>query len=88
MPKAYGFVPPDLDGTYERIKIRLEKPTAVTFADSPAIEVLIDSNPGSSQEMALLWFEPDPIFATSPPFPLHDMKLGDWINISARLHGG
>jgi hypothetical protein len=40
---------------YPRLRIILEKPTAVTFADAPAVEVFVDTNPTSSKEIAKAW---------------------------------
>ncbi len=61
---------------YQRIRICLEKPTAVTFADAPAVEVLIDSNPQKSEVAARLWKEMESV--KSPPFPLQG-RLDEWI---------
>ena len=63
-------------GTHERIKICLEKPTAVTFAEAPAVEILIDSNPdvnGFARHLLR-----GNMKARKPPFPLQG-SLNQWI---------
>lgn len=40
---------------YPRFTISLSKPTAVTFADAPTIEILVDSNPQNNKSVAILW---------------------------------
>lgn len=40
---------------YPKLRIILEKPTAVTFADAPAVEVFVDTNPTSSKEITKAW---------------------------------
>lgn len=39
------------NGNHPRIRIKLEKPTAVMFADAPAIEIVVDC--GSLKNIAL-----------------------------------
>ncbi|KAJ5032424.1 uncharacterized protein L3040_009029 [Drepanopeziza brunnea f. sp. 'multigermtubi'] len=43
--------------TYPRIKIALSKPTAVTFADAPTVEMAVDADPGASEIAARVWGE-------------------------------
>jgi hypothetical protein len=42
----HGMYP--TDGSSPRIRIKLEKPTAVVFADAPAIEIVVDDDPGKN----------------------------------------
>lgn len=61
---------------YQRIRIKLEKPTAVTFADAPVVEMLVDSDPKINKDVGSLWENAGVV--RLPPFPLEG-KLGDWI---------
>jgi hypothetical protein len=75
----YFFIPLYKNGVflnYPRIHICLEKPTAVMFADAPAIEVLIESDPAKNQTISGLreWAK----LAEKPPFPLNG-RLDEWI---------
>jgi len=62
---------------YPRIKISIEKPTAVTFADAPVVEILVDSDPQKDPDAKALWlrFYKKKI---RPPFPLTG-RLDEWI---------
>ena len=71
---------PKKKDVYPRIRISLGKPIAVTFADAPAIEVLLDSNPRINESVAKLW-EIDDI-SWLPPFPLQG-RLDEWIKESS-----
>jgi hypothetical protein len=60
----------------ERIKLCFEKPTAVTFADAPAVEILVDSDVRvNSFTKTLLESK---IENKKPPFPL-EKRLDHWI---------
>lgn len=63
-------------GPLERIRICLQKPTAVILADAPAVEVLVDSDPGINA------FTRELLAANvrneKPPFPLRG-RLDVWI---------
>jgi hypothetical protein len=62
--------------THERVKICLEKPTAVTFAEAPVVEILVDSNPdinGFARQLLRSNMK-----AKKPPFPLQG-SLNQWI---------
>lgn len=48
------------------MRISLEKPTAVTFADAPVVEVLVDSDPTKNKHVNDLW----QFKRRQPPFPL------------------
>lgn len=60
---------------HQRIRISLEKPTAVMFAEAPMVEVLIDSDPTKSKAVSDLW----QFKRRQPPFPLK-RSLRDWEN--------
>lgn len=61
---------------YKRIRVCLEKPTAVTFADAPAVEVLVHSSPEVNSSVANLW--KNKTLLKGPPFPLQS-RLNDWV---------
>jgi hypothetical protein len=64
------------DGPLERIKICLEKPTAVTIADAPAVEILVEADPAlNSFTQRLLRSNAE---KKIPPFPLEG-RLDSWI---------
>ncbi len=48
------------------------------FADAPAVEMLINSNPRKSEIAARLWGETEKTKAKKPPFPLQG-RLDEWI---------
>lgn len=60
---------------HQRLRISLEKPTAVMFADAPIVEVMVDSDPSHSEAMNALW--KDIGASIHPPFPLQG-RLADW----------
>ena len=62
---------------YPKIKVSFEKPTAVTFADAPVVEILVDSDPQKDPDVKALWltfYEKK----VRPPFPLVE-RLDEWI---------
>jgi len=70
---------------YPRIRVKLEKPTAVTFADAPMIEMLVDADPYKGDKLAKeMWDEAifkdgrDKMLEKKPPFPLQG-RLDEWI---------
>lgn len=65
----------DPPSTFERVKVRFEKPTATTFADNPIVEFVLDSSP-SNAVVKKLWAERES--AESPPFPLQG-RLDEWV---------
>jgi hypothetical protein len=76
---------------YQRIRISLSKPTAVTFADAPSVSVLVDSDPSKSQEVKELWSQRELAYSLRGgakemvvPFPLEG-RLDEWI---ARTESG
>jgi dihydroneopterin aldolase len=44
-----------LGENFPLLNIALEKPTAVTMADAPCVELRVDTNPNKSKEMGELW---------------------------------
>ncbi|EKD11888.1 dihydropteroate synthase [Drepanopeziza brunnea f. sp. 'multigermtubi' MB_m1] len=64
--------------TYPRIKIALSKPTAVTFADAPTVEMAVDADPGASEIAARVWGEVGGEGGRKVPFPLMG-RLDEWI---------
>jgi hypothetical protein len=40
---------------FPRLRIALSKPTAVTLADAPTVEVLVDTDPAVNKSMAEVW---------------------------------
>jgi len=66
-----------------RIRISLEKPTVVPFADAPMVEIMVDVHPHltDNEEVKRAWSAFDK--AKSPPFPLQG-RLDEWI----RSQGG
>lgn len=60
-----------------RIKISLEKPIAVPFADSPAVELLLDTHP-SHYEWKEDMYDGQESNWPSPPYPLSG-RLDEWI---------
>ena len=58
------------------ITISLEKPTAVTFADAPMVEMTLDSDPDKDPKMEALWECAAKI--QPPPFPLQG-RLDQWL---------
>jgi len=63
-------------GMYHQIMISLSKPTAVTFADAPVVEMTIDSDPYRNPRMQA-WFVNNHE-AKLPPSPLQG-RLDEWI---------
>jgi hypothetical protein len=59
-----------------QITTSLEKPTAVTFADAPVVEMTLDSYPDKNPKMRALWDCATTI--QPPPFPLQG-RLDEWI---------
>lgn len=72
-------------GPYERIKICLEKPTAVTFADAPAVEILVDADP-SINNLAQQLLKSN-VKRKTLPFPLQS-RLDLWIQENDREADG
>jgi hypothetical protein len=66
--------------SFQCIKIRLEKPTAVTLADVAGVEFFVDSNPRSSETIKKLWQRNPQAMqgAVAPPFPLQG-RLDEWV---------
>jgi len=69
VPRVHGY-------NHQRIRISLEKPTAVTFADAPVVEMLMDSDPAENHVAESLWQGAG--VTKQPPFPLQG-RLDDWI---------
>lgn len=66
---------PIADGVgYPIVRISLAKPTAVMFADAPAIEFALDSNP-RGVDVGSWWQNKNQIGL--PPFPLQG-RLDEW----------
>ncbi|KAN0122632.1 Dihydroneopterin aldolase domain containing protein [Hyaloscypha variabilis] len=64
---------------YQRIRITLQKPTAVTFAAAPSVSLLLDSDPSKSQEVSELWERrKGGEGKLVVPFPLEG-RLDEWI---------
>jgi hypothetical protein len=42
---------------YQRIRIALEKPTAVMFADAPVVEIMLDSDPSKNEDVRSIWMQ-------------------------------
>ncbi|CAL3962218.1 unnamed protein product [Diplocarpon coronariae] len=63
---------------YPRIKISLSKPTAVTFADAPTVEMIADSDPCVNQLANRAWEEFGRDGVRRVPFPLQG-RLDNWI---------
>ena len=67
----------------KRIRISLEKPTVIPFADAPIVEIMVDAHPErtDSEKVKRAWdgFEK----TKAPPFPLQG-RLDEWI----RKQGG
>jgi len=71
--------PPPLQGwNFQRIRIRLSKPTAVMFADSPTVEMLVDSDPAVNRGVEALWKDRGENGGRQVPFPLQG-RLDEWI---------
>ncbi|KAH8809210.1 Dihydroneopterin aldolase-domain-containing protein [Xylogone sp. PMI_703] len=71
----------ELWGSNPRIKICLEKPIAVPFADSPAVELTLDTHPDRYE-----WKEDLRTSSSDwpiPPFPLQN-RLDEWIATHTR----
>ena len=49
------FLVQDQNQGFPRIRILLEKPTAVTWADAPGVEVLVESNPELNPSVKDIW---------------------------------
>jgi hypothetical protein len=64
---------------HQRVRIRLEKPTAVMFADAPAVEILVDSDPKVNRDVESLWRDYEVV--RQPPFPL-ESRLDEWISLN------
>jgi len=60
------------DAVPRRIKICFEKPTAVTFADAPAVEFTLSS--GSEMPVSDMRYN----ITELPPFPMQG-RIEDWI---------
>jgi hypothetical protein len=56
-----------------KVRVSLEKPIAVTFADAPVVEMMLDSAP--FQDVLELWGS---MARKQLPFPLEG-NLGEWI---------
>ncbi|KAH8754237.1 Dihydroneopterin aldolase-domain-containing protein [Hyaloscypha finlandica] len=74
---------------YQRIRLSLSKPTAVTFADAPSVSTLLDSDPSTSQEVKELWQkrEGGRKEEVIVPFPLEG-RLDEWIERCEGLGSG
>ncbi|PBP22643.1 hypothetical protein BUE80_DR006561 [Diplocarpon rosae] len=63
---------------HPRIKISLSKPTAVTFADAPTVEMMVDSDPNVNELACRIWEEAGREGVRRVPFPLLG-RLDEWI---------
>ena len=63
---------------WQKVKISLEKPTAVTFADAPAIEIIRPSAPTASKINMELWNQFGRLRPPKVPFPLLG-SIEEWI---------
>jgi hypothetical protein len=72
----YFVIPICKFGIHPQITISLEKPTAVTFADAPVVEITIDSDPDKNPMTKSMWGNATKI--QRPPFPLQGW-LDEWI---------
>jgi Dihydroneopterin aldolase len=71
---------------FSQVRICLEKPSAIMFADAPAIEIIRSSDPSLDVESKKLyeeWFQNDDeheigAFRPGIPFPLQG-RLDEWI---------
>ena len=70
---------------FSNVRIRLEKPSAITFADAPSIEVLRSSDPHEDKDAERLWgeclsyAEGNNLQAAQIPYPLEG-TLSAWIS--------
>lgn len=74
------FVLPFCIGIDPRITISLEKPTAVTFADAPVVEVTLETGPDRNPMMEAIYRNATE--TPQPPFPLQG-RLDEWIALNA-----
>lgn len=64
---------------FPNVKISLEKPTAVMYADAPCVELLIPSHPQRNKDAKGLWLTSAAVGNfDAPPFPLQG-SLGEWV---------
>ncbi|KAI9053411.1 hypothetical protein LZ554_002369 [Drepanopeziza brunnea f. sp. 'monogermtubi'] len=75
-PTPSSTAPPGRN--YPRIKIALSKPTAVTFAEAPTVEMAVDADPGASEIARRVWGEVGGEGGRKVPFPLMG-RLDEWI---------
>jgi len=75
--QLFTGAPDPIERVVPKIRIRLEKPTAVPFADAPAIEIsrCVDDPPGGLPGISEI---EDPVFYPPVPFPLKG-RLDDWL---------
>ncbi|TVY73390.1 hypothetical protein LSUE1_G005424 [Lachnellula suecica] len=59
-----------------QITMSFEKPTAVTFADAPVVEMTLESDPSKNPAAKILWDSASKM--QKPPFPLQG-RLDEWI---------
>jgi hypothetical protein len=70
---------------FSNVRICLEKPSAVTFADAPSIEILRSSDPNEDKDAERIWgeclsyAEGDDLKAAQIPYPLQG-TLSAWIS--------
>ncbi|TVY41263.1 Folic acid synthesis protein [Lachnellula subtilissima] len=73
----YFVCPICRSGIDPRITISLSKPTAVTFADAPVVEITLETNPGLNPTMKPI--RRNAINTPQPLFPLQG-RLDEWIS--------
>ncbi|KAK0119038.1 hypothetical protein ONS96_012106 [Cadophora gregata f. sp. sojae] len=69
---------------HPRIKISLSKPTAVTFANAPTVEMVLDSDPESDEVVRRVWESAKIEGVRKVPFPLQG-RLDEWIEGKDRI---
>jgi hypothetical protein len=81
----WPFPPNCHSNAFSNVRICLEKPSAVTFADAPSIEIIRSSDPKEDSDAERLWAEylnyaeGDDLQAAGIPYPLKG-TLSSWIS--------
>jgi hypothetical protein len=71
--------------TFSEVRIRLDKPSAISFADTPSIEVVRSSDPGKDKDVEILleeWLDyaaGKECLEAAVPYPLQE-TLSEWIS--------
>jgi hypothetical protein len=63
---------------HPQVRVSLSKPTAVTFADFPVVEMVTDTDPSQNELADACWKQLGSV--KKPPFPLQG-RLDEWLTM-------